>query len=546
MKNIIKTKKMETKNKSSIDRIYIEGKELLQTQFNIGCKYAYEIDFETKKVVIKSSDDLNSNRLVKMSKKIRRKISKDGSIDEKVRPLMDIRHPDIKRVFNGVTKCVVRVYDDKIIVTPKKEINQSSSSKGTLSKVLNLFSKKKIHEEVSYYISREHLNVFLKKASGLDTNCEQLSMFDLGYSVSIDSNSQSNYNNIRTSIDETKNINSAVNAVKTIKTILKDYKYFELFAGSGIGGMAFDEYGCSNVGYSEIDKHAIQNYEANFPNRVNFGDIKNIEINNLPDFDFLIGGSPCQDISIMRKVWTEDKQTEGLKGSESMLFFEYIRILNSKLPKWFIFENVQNLLKSNNGEDFKTVRELFGNHYNIKWEVMNTADYGIPQTRRRLFIVGQRKDLGDFDFIFPKKQPLTVSAQSFLEKNVADKYFLSEKMRDYVMSEGTGNFKQKPEINLKVARPLTASMHKNHRAGTDNYYSEDRVIPGKTNIRRLTPREAARLQGLDDSYKIVVSDTQAYKLMGNAMSLNVVRFIVRKLALYIKRVFGLNTFCVSC
>ncbi|WP_254520803.1 DNA cytosine methyltransferase, partial [Salmonella enterica] len=84
---------------------------------------------------------------------------------------------------------------------------------------------------------------------------------------------------------------------------------------------------------------------------------------------------------------------------------------------------------------------------------------------------------------------------SFLEKNVADKYFLSEKMRDYVMSEGTGNFKQKPEINLKVARPLTASMHKNHRAGTDNYYSEDRVIPGKTNIRRLTPREAARLQG---------------------------------------------------
>lgn len=193
MKNIIKTKKMETKNKSSIDRIYIEGKELLQTQFNIGCKYAYEIDFETKKVVIKSSDDLNSNRLVKMSKKIRRKISKDGSIDEKVIPLMDIRHPDIKRVFNGVAKCVVRVYDDKIIVTPKKEINQSSSSKGTLSKVLNLFSKKKIHEEVSYSISKEHLNVFLKKASGLDTNCEQLSMFDLGYSVSIDSNSQSNY-----------------------------------------------------------------------------------------------------------------------------------------------------------------------------------------------------------------------------------------------------------------------------------------------------------------------------------------------------------------
>lgn len=306
-------------------------------------------------------------------------------------------------------------------------------------------------------------------------------------------------------------------------------RYLELFAGTGIGGIPLEELGFESVGYSEYDKFAIQNYEANFPNRINFGDITKIDEKELPNFDILIGGSPCQNISIMRKTSVENRQPEGLKGSESMLFFDYIRILNEKKPLYFIFENVRNLLNTNEGNDFKMVKECFEEHYNIKYQLMNTSDYELPHTRRRLYIVGKRKDLGEFNYEFPKPVELKITAQDLLDKKVDDKYYLSEAMYKTVMSWGTGGWKAKPEADLKVARPLTATMHKMHRASTDNYYHTEYKPQGKTNLRRLTPREAARLQGLSDEYKIVVSDTQAYRLMGNAMSLNVVREIVQEL-----------------
>ena len=311
-------------------------------------------------------------------------------------------------------------------------------------------------------------------------------------------------------------------------------KYFELFAGTGIGGLALDRNGFKNVGYSEYDTYAIKNYEANFPGRVNYGDITKINEKELPNFDLLIGGSPCQDISIMRKTWTEGN-TEGLQGNESKLFFDYARILNYKLPKWFIFENVQNLTTCNNGEDWDRVKTALERNYFIKYKILDTKNYNIPQTRRRIYILGQRKDLGEFNYEFPKPLKLNKTVFDLLERNVDDKYYLSDKMYDYVMKEGTGNFKQKPETDLEIARPLTATMHKMHRAGTDNYYHTNYKPNNKTNLRKLTPRECARLQGLDDTYKIVVSDTRAYKLMGNAMSLNVIEAIVKELLEYINK-----------
>lgn len=317
---------------------------------------------------------------------------------------------------------------------------------------------------------------------------------------------------------------------------MSKFKYLELFAGTGIGGIALEEIGGECIGYSEFDQYAIKNYDANFPNRINYGDITKIKENELPNFDVLIGGSPCQNISIMRRRWVENGQDEGLDGEESKLFYDYLRILNTKLPKWLIFENVQNLTKTNDGEDFKIVKESFEENYNIKYKVINTAKYGIPHTRRRLYIVGQRKDLGDFDFDFPKEIELLLTAQDLLDKSVDDKYYLSQKMHDYVMAEGTKNFKQKAETDLKIARPLTATMHKMHRAGTDNYHKTEYKPQNKTNLRKITPRECARLQGLDDTYKIVVSDTQAYRLMGNAMSLNVVKVITKELDKYINKI----------
>jgi DNA (cytosine-5)-methyltransferase 1 len=308
-----------------------------------------------------------------------------------------------------------------------------------------------------------------------------------------------------------------------------NYKYFETFAGTGIGGLVLDKHGCINIGYSEFDTYAIKNYDANFPNRINYGDITKINEKEIPDFDFMIGGSPCQNISIMRKTWTENKQVEGLEGEESKLFYDYLRILNAKLPKWFIFENVRNLLNSNDGEDFKIVKAAFEENYNIKYQVLNTSDYGIPQTRRRLYIIGQRKDLGKFTYELPKPTGCKLTAQDLLNKQVDDKYYLTEKMAETVLSRGTGGWNANPETDMKIARPLCSTLFKMHRASQDNYYHTDYQPQGKTNLRRLTPRECARLQGLPDTYKIVVSDTQSYRLFGNAMSLNVIKIISQNL-----------------
>ncbi|HBX49339.1 MAG TPA: DNA (cytosine-5-)-methyltransferase [Clostridiaceae bacterium] len=300
-------------------------------------------------------------------------------------------------------------------------------------------------------------------------------------------------------------------------------KYFELFAGTGIGGIALDRLGFENVGYSEIDPSAIKNYNENFPNRKNYGDITKIKETELPDFDIIIGGSPCTDISQMKK------DGEGLNGINSKLFHDYIRILNYKKPKWFIFENVRKLLTSNDGDDFKIVKESFEINYNIKYKVLNTADYGVPQTRRRIYIVGQRKDLGDFNYVFPNIIPLNLIAQDLLVPKVDDKYYLTDKMSKTVLSRGTGGWDANPETDLKIARPLCATLYKMHRASQDNYYHTEYKPKDKTNLRRPTPRECARLQGLPDTYKIVVSDTQAYKLFGNAMSYNVVSKVVEML-----------------
>lgn len=310
---------------------------------------------------------------------------------------------------------------------------------------------------------------------------------------------------------------------------MKSFTYLELFAGTGIGGMALEKVGGVSVGYSEYDKDAVKNYNANFPNRVNFGDITKIVAEDLPNFDVLIGGSPCQNISIARAIHYEDNKVDGLDGVNSRLFFDYLNILNTKLPNWFIFENVKNLLSCNEGADWEIVKAELSVNYNIKFKLMNTADYGIPQVRNRIYVVGQRKDLGDFNFEFPQPRGLEITAFDLLENQVDDKYYLSEKMYKYVMSAGTKSYNARPEADLKVARTLTATMHKMHRAGIDNYYHTEYKPVDKTNLRRLTPRECARLQGLSDDYKIVVSDTQAYRMMGNAMSLNVVESIAEEL-----------------
>ena len=141
----------------------------------------------------------------------------------------------------------------------------------------------------------------------------------------------------------------------------------------------------------------------------------------------------------MRKTAVDNRTPEGLNGDESKLFFDYVRILNDKLPKYFVFENVRNLLASNEGEDFKTVIKLLGENYNIHHQLMNSCDYGIPQVRRRLFIVGKRKDLGEFNYKFPSPIKLTLKAQDLLEPSVDDKYYLTEKGIGRIIKKNLNN-----------------------------------------------------------------------------------------------------------
>jgi DNA (cytosine-5)-methyltransferase 1 len=179
------------------------------------------------------------------------------------------------------------------------------------------------------------------------------------------------------------------------------------------------------------------------------------------------------------------------------------------------------------------MKDILGNKlkYKVFPKVLNTADYGLPQVRRRMFMVCFNTEVygESIEFEFPKPIPLDKSVQDLLDSTVEKRFFLSEKILKTIMASGTKNYSAKPEIDLNVARPLCATMHKMHRASQDNYFTDqinrskfesdkDKLI---SNVRRLTPNECRKLQGFPDGWKQVVSDTQAYIQLGNAVSVDV-------------------------
>lgn len=296
---------------------------------------------------------------------------------------------------------------------------------------------------------------------------------------------------------------------------------------SGIGGLdqGFLDAGFDVIWANDFDKYAAKTYSINFPNSMmNLGDINKIPLSSIPQHDILIGGFPCQPFSMMG-------DQKGFEDTRGTLFFRVAEIINYQIenksaPKAIVLENVRRLLTHDKSNTFKTIKRVLENlGYKVFYSVLNSADYGVPQTRNRLFIVCFRDQ--DVNFIFPKPQVLTVSVRDILQKNVDEKYYLSEKIIPTILSNGTGGYVAKSEINQSPARPLCATMAKMHRACQDNYYSDDYIYGnGDTQkIRRLTPRECARLQGFDDNFEIVVSDTQAYKQFGNAVTVNVAKAV---------------------
>lgn len=252
--------------------------------------------------------------------------------------------------------------------------------------------------------------------------------------------------------------------------------------------------------------------------------------------DIFIGGSPCQSFTLLG-------YQKGLEEARGTLFYEFARLVMEVRPRAFIYENVQGLIKHDKGKTWDVVQRVFHSlGYTIYHRVLDSVNYGIPQKRRRIFVVGFKENVENFHF--PDEVKLSYTMQDFLLENtpegcfvmnkdkiellhkkgtIDDKYFLSEKILPGILSPGTGGFSMKPEIDLPIARPLMSTMHKMHRAGEDNYVTTN----GK--IRRLTPRECLRLMGFTDDFKIVVSDTQMYRQAGNSMVVDVQMGLFREI-----------------
>ena len=285
-----------------------------------------------------------------------------------------------------------------------------------------------------------------------------------------------------------------------------------LFAGIGGLDSGFIQNGYDVIWANDFDKYAVQTYKANYKNPIILGDLNQIKLESIPNADVIIGGFPCQPFSMMGEM-------KGFEDTRGTLFFRIVEIIKNQIsrrnkPKALVLENVRNLKLHDNGNTFKVIKKTLEDlGYTVYDKILNSADYGIPQTRNRTFIVCFSNNKTQFNY--PEKKVLDLTLQDLLEHDVADKYYLSDKILPTILSNGTGGYKGKSEIDLKIARPLCATMAKMHRACQDNYVTQN----GK--VRRLTPRECARLQGFSDDFVIPVSDTQAYKQFGNAVTVNV-------------------------
>lgn len=336
-------------------------------------------------------------------------------------------------------------------------------------------------------------------------------------------------------------------------------RYLELFAGVGGFRMAIERAAKSIkaeaqcVGFSEIEPNAIKTYRANFhPNadEIEIGDVNSLDsdkkIKSLPDFDVLLAGFPCQPFSLMG-------EKGGFADARGTLFFQIANILAIKKPDFFILENVRGLKTHDGGKTFERIIEILTKDlgYHVRPELLNSSDFGVPQIRRRLFFIGVKdkkifEKIANIDFTKSAPKRKFGTTWHLLEREVDEKYYLSQKLIKTILAHGSGNYFSKSEINRMDARPLTASMHKMHRANQDNYYSEgfikgkfdgEKVIPlnnDKKRIRKITPLEAFRLQGFDDSFvqkaqKAGVSDTQLFKQAGNAITVNVAATILKEI-----------------
>ena len=312
--------------------------------------------------------------------------------------------------------------------------------------------------------------------------------------------------------------------MERIKNIEKRYKLVSLFAGIGGIDLGFEFAGFDCIWANDFDKFACQTYRANVGEQIVEGDIRLVK-DQIPDHDILVGGFPCQPFSTLGKLQGfEDEKNRGT------LFFEIMDIVTKHDTKVIVLENVKNITNHDGGKTFARIKqELNDAGYDVNAQILNSQDYGVPQRRNRVFIVAfNRKYFKTSEFSYPEKEILAVTTQDLLDDNVDETYFLTKKLEHTILGMGTKGYMVKPTIDLPVSKTLTATMHKMHRASQDNYVTDqknyDRNVKNKDKriaVRKLTPNECRQLQGFPSEWTQVVSDCQAYKQFGNAVTVDV-------------------------
>ena len=302
------------------------------------------------------------------------------------------------------------------------------------------------------------------------------------------------------------------------------YRMIDLFAGIGGTRLGFYQTGAVNIVFSsEWDKFAQKTYHANY-GEMPVGDITKINEKDIPDHEILVGGFPCV-------AFSQAGLKKGFEDTRGTLFFDIARIIREKRPRSFLLENVKNLLGHDNGKTFTVIRNTLEQmNYAVFYKVFAAKDFGVPQNRERIYIVGFDKNtVPNFEeFHFPEPPMLPTSVGNILEKKVDEKYTLSDALWE-------GHQRRKVE-NAAAGKGFGYSLFNGKSPYTNTisarYYKDGSEIlieqKGK-NPRKITPREASRLQGFPEEFIIPVSDTQAYKQFGNSVAVPVIHSIAENI-----------------
>lgn len=301
------------------------------------------------------------------------------------------------------------------------------------------------------------------------------------------------------------------------------FTFIDLFAGIGGFRLAMQRNGGECVFSSEWDESAQKTYSTNYA-EYPFGDITKINSSDIPDFDVLTGGFPCQPFSSIGKREGFEHKTQGT------LFFYIAKIIKEKKPKAFLLENVPGLISHNNGKTLGIILDVIRQElkYDVSIKILNSANFGVPQERKRLYFVGFRKNLGVKNFEFPKENNKKVGIGKFIEVD-ADGPSISEHLQQsYIFKKNDGH----PEIIDKNSdfpvKTLCASYHKIQRI-TGTF-----VRGGKTGLRLLTEQECKAIMGFPPNFTIPVSRTQMYHQFGNSVATPVVQKISEQIIKFLQ------------